>query len=123
MTQGSCLCGACTFETLATPQGLSMCHCNQCRAQSGGIWSSAYVPRSELLISGPVKWFASSAKARRGFCPECGSFLFWEANGEDTTSFSLGSVSNPTGLSLEKHIFTTEKGDYYTIADNLPQKG
>ena len=118
MTQGSCLCGACTYKTSATPKGPSMCHCSQCRAQSGG----AYVPRSELIISGPVKWFASSPSARRGFCPECGSFLFWEAHDEDTTSFSLGSLSKPTGVTLEKHIFTADKGDYYTIADGLPQK-
>jgi hypothetical protein len=122
MLKGSCLCGACSFETTAKPQGPSMCHCAQCRAQSGGIWSSAYVPRAELHISGPVKWFASSEAAHRGFCPECGSFLFWEAHVEDTTSFSLGSITGPTGLRLEKHIFTASKGDYYDIADGLPQK-
>lgn len=123
MLKGSCLCGACTFETAAKPQGASMCHCAQCRAQSGGIWSSAYVPRAELRILGPVKWFASSKAAHRGFCPECGSFLFWEAHDEDTTSFSLGSIANPTGLKIKKHIFTASKGDYYDIADGLPQKG
>lgn len=122
MTEGSCLCGACRFETTAQPQGASMCHCSQCRAQSGGIWSSAFVPRAALNISGPVKWFASSEKARRGFCPECGSFLFWDALEEDTISFSLGSIANPTGLTLEKHIFTADKGDYYEIADGLPQR-
>ena len=99
-----------------------MCHCSQCRAQSGGVWSSAYVKRTDLHITGPVKWFASSSNARRGFCPECGSFLFWEELDEDNTSFSLGSINNPTGIKLEKHIFTASKGDYYDIADNLPQK-
>ncbi|KAA0917735.1 GFA family protein [Aquicoccus porphyridii] len=122
MIKGHCLCGACTFETDAAPRGPSMCHCGQCRRQSGGIWSSAYVARAALRISGPVKWFASSENARRGFCPECGSFLFWEALDEDTCSFALGAISNPTGLRLEKHIFTGDKGDYYDIADGLPQK-
>ena len=122
ITQGSCLCGACTYETSATPKGPSMCHCSQCRTQSGGVWSSAYVTRAALHIKGPVKWFASSPNAHRGFCPECGSFLFWEAHDEDTTSFSLGSVKGQTGLRLEKHIFTTDKGDYYDIADGLPQR-
>jgi len=41
--KGHCLCGAITFETSAMPQGVSMCHCSQCRRQSGGIWSSAFV--------------------------------------------------------------------------------
>ncbi|MBU2981114.1 GFA family protein [Lentibacter algarum] len=122
MTSGTCLCGACRFETSAPPLGPSMCHCALCRAQSGGVWSSAYVARADLHISGPVKWFASSANARRGFCPDCGSFLFWEALDETTTSFSLGSIKNPTGIKLEKHIFTANKGDYYDITDGLPQK-
>ncbi len=122
MITGSCLCGAVTFSTEATPQGASMCHCTQCRKQSGGIWSSAYVPSFELAITGPVRWFEASPAAKRGFCPGCGSFLFWTAHDEDTTSFALGAVDGPTGLTLEKHIFTGSKGDYYKIADGLPQK-
>ncbi|WP_421702057.1 GFA family protein [Aliiroseovarius sp.] len=120
--KGDCLCGAVSFETDATPQGASMCHCGQCRKQSGGIWSSAYVPEADLTITGPVSWFASSDTAKRGICPRCGSFLFWKAHDEDTISFSLGSVNGPTGLTLSKHIFVADKGDYYEIADGVPQK-
>ena len=122
MIHGSCLCGDVTFETAADPQGASMCHCSQCRKQSGGVWSSAFVPASALTIVGPVSWYASSATAKRGICPRCGSFLFWKAHDEDTISFSLGSVDGPTGLALTKHIFVADKGDYYEIADDVPQK-
>ncbi|MDE9450282.1 GFA family protein [Aliiroseovarius sp. Z3] len=121
MLKGSCLCGAIKFETAAPPQGVSMCHCGQCRKQSGGVWSSAYVPERELHIEGEVNWFASSETAKRGSCATCGSFLFWKANDEDTISFSLGAVDGPTGLTLEKHIFVADKGDYYDIADGVPQ--
>ena len=122
MLKGSCLCGACGFEADGPVQGASACHCSQCRKMSGHTWSSAYVPDGQLTITGPVKWFEASATARRGFCPTCGSFLFWKAHDEDTTSFALGALDGPTGLRLEKHIFTADKGDYYDIADGLPQK-
>ncbi len=122
MIKGSCLCGAITFETAATPVAASMCHCGQCRKQSGGVWSSAQVPETDLTISGPVSWFAASPKAKRGSCPTCGSFLFWQGTGEDSISFALGAVDGPTGLTLEKHIFVADKGDYYQIADGLPQQ-
>lgn len=122
MHNGHCLCGAVTFRTAATPEGASACHCSQCRRQSGHIWGSAYVPNEALEIAGPVKWFESSANGRRGFCPTCGSFLFWRDVTEDTTSFALGALEAPTGLRLVKHIFTADKGDYYDIADGLPQK-
>ncbi|WP_294226136.1 GFA family protein [uncultured Shimia sp.] len=122
MLKGSCLCGDITFETKAAPQGASMCHCGQCRKQSGGIWSSAYVADSDLTITGSVLWFEASPSAKRGSCARCGSFLFWKAHDEDTTSFALGAVDGPTGLELTKHIFVRDKGDYYSLADGVPQK-
>ncbi|MFY0659151.1 MAG: GFA family protein [Shimia sp.] len=122
MLKGSCLCGDITFETEAEPQGASMCHCSQCRKQSGGIWSSAAVADTDLTITGDVLWYEASESAKRGSCPRCGSFLFWKAHDEDTTSFALGAVDGPTGLELTKHIFVAHKGDYYTIADNVPQR-
>jgi hypothetical protein len=120
--RGSCNCGAIRFEVTGAPQGISMCHCGQCRKQSGGIWSSAYVERSDLHIEGHPQWYASSAAAQRGFCPTCGAFLFWAHNDESTISFALGAIDGPTGLKLKKHIFTASKGDYYEIADGVPQK-
>ncbi|APG48582.1 GFA family protein [Phaeobacter porticola] len=122
MIKGSCLCGNIQFETAARPNGVSMCHCGQCRRQSGGIWSSAYVADTDLVITGEVSWYAASSVAQRGFCARCGSFLFWKACTESNISFSLGAVEAPTGLSLEKHIFVADKGDYYKIADGLPQE-
>ena len=120
--KGSCNCGAVTFEVQGTPKAPSFCHCGQCRKQSGGVWSSAYVKDDALIIHGEPKWYASSAKAKRGFCPSCGAFLFWKMADDDTTSFSLGSIDGPTGLTLEKHIFVADKGDYYDIADGVQQE-
>ncbi len=121
-TTGRCLCGDIHFETGAVPKGASVCHCSQCRRQSGHLWASAYVARAALKIFGPVTWFHATPGARRGFCPRCGSFLFWTAEDEDTISFSLGALDRPTGIKLEKHIFVADKGDYYDIADDLPRK-
>lgn len=122
MVTGSCLCGDVTFRTDAAPKGASACHCGQCRRQSGHVWASAYVAKSDLSISGKVKWYAASDLAERGFCPSCGSFLFWRAHDEDTVSFALGALEAPTGITLEKHIFVADKGDYYDIADGVPQR-
>jgi len=125
MLKGSCLCGTVRFEVTGEVQGPSVCHCSQCRKQSGHVWASAYVPDEALKITQNegLKWYASSDVAKRGFCGTCGAFLFWKMNGEATTSFSLGSLDGPTGIALEKHIFTESKGDYYVICDGLPQHG
>ncbi|MGV6811499.1 MAG: GFA family protein [Brevirhabdus sp.] len=124
MLKGSCNCGGVQFEISGAPKGASVCHCGQCRKQSGHTWSSAYVPEGDLNLTSDttLNWFSASPTARRGFCSTCGAFLFWKAHDEETISFALGSIDGPTGIQLEKHIFTADKGDYYTIADGLPQK-
>ncbi|WP_208352708.1 GFA family protein [Pseudaestuariivita rosea] len=122
MQKGSCLCGDITYRVTGTPRGLSVCHCGQCRRQSGHVWASAVIEETDIQIDGPVAWYEASDIAKRGFCAKCGSFLFWKAYSEDTISFSLGSLDSPTGLRLEKHIYVSDKGDYYDIADGLPQR-
>lgn len=122
MHRGHCLCGDITFTLAAAPKDASACHCGQCRRQSGHVWASAVVPVDKLEIEGPVAWYAASDTARRGFCARCGSFLFWKAHDETTISVALGTLDPPTGLRLERHIFVADKGDYYEIADGLPQQ-
>ena len=34
---------------------------------------------------------------------------------------AMGVFDDPTGTHLHMHIFVDEKGDYYEIADGLPQ--
>ena len=121
--KGSCLCGAVTFEVEGELKPGDACHCHQCRRQSGHYWASTNIPRDKLTVHGmdKVTWFQSSEKIRRGFCGTCGSVLFWDPPHLDWTSIALGAFDAPTGTHLEMHIFTSQKGDYYEIADGLPQ--
>jgi hypothetical protein len=123
MAKGSCLCGAVRIEVegeLPTPDA---CHCTQCRAQSGHYWASTDVPRDALRVTGEanVRWYQSSQRVRRGFCATCGSILFWDPIGRDKIAIGMGAFEPPTGTRLGKHIFVADKGDYYEIADGLPQ--
>ena len=118
---GTCNCRAASFEVKGRVWSASNCHCGQCRKQSGNVWASAVVETADIEISGEVTWYASSDSAKRGFCPTCGAFLFWKHNDETSLSFSLGAIDGPTGLKIEKHIFVADRGDYYDIADGLPQ--
>ena len=122
---GSCLCGAVTFEVQGELKPGDACHCGQCRRWSGHYWASTNIPRDRLTVHGMdrVSWFQSSEKVRRGFCAACGSVLFWDPPHKDWTSIALGAFDSPTGTHLEMHIFVSQKGDYYEIADGLPQNG
>lgn len=116
---GTCLCGAVTFSTGSPPIGASVCHCHQCRKQSGHVRASTQVPKTELEVIGPVQWCASSEDAKCGFCSTCGTLLFWKATDEHLISLSLGAIDGPTSLTLQKHIFVEDKGDYHDITDEL----
>ena len=123
MLQASCQCGHVRFTLSEQPTGATACHCVQCRKQSGHYFASANVPKTAVVISGDehLTWYASSEKIRRGFCSRCGSWLFWEPVFQDWTSVALGAIDSATGVELERHIFVASKGDYYRIADGLPQ--
>ena len=73
-----------------------------------------------MEIDGEVTWFQSSPGARRGFCGTCGSNLFWDGPGTHLSLFA-GTLDGATGLKTKGHIFCASKGDYYEIADGLPQ--
>ncbi|MCY1015835.1 GFA family protein [Pyxidicoccus sp. MSG2] len=123
MHRGSCLCGAVTFEVSGTLHPPDACHCSQCRKQSGHFWASTDVARAALTLHGADKltWFRSSEKVRRGFCSTCGSSLFWDPIHKDTISIAMGAFDLPTDTRLAMHIHVANKGDYYEIADGLPQ--
>jgi hypothetical protein len=99
------------------------CHCTKCRKISGHFWASTDVERERVIIEGAdqVSWYRSSEKVRRGFCGTCGSPLFWDADGRPKLAISMGAFDRPTGAKLAMHIFVADKGDYYEIADGLPQ--
>lgn len=124
MHRGACLCGAVRFEVDGELEPPDACHCSQCRRQSGHYWASTNVPRDAIRIEGEenVTWYRSSDKVRRGFCSTCGSVLFWDPIGRDKISVAMGAFDRPTGTKLAIHIFVADKGDYYDIADGVPQK-
>ena len=124
MHTGSCLCGAVRFEVDAELKGPDACHCTKCRKSSGHYFASTDVPRSALAVHGieNVTWYQSSEKARRGFCRTCGSPLFWDPIvPRDWTGVAMGAFDAPTNTKLHVHIFVANKGDYYDIADGVPQ--
>lgn len=119
---GKCLCGAVRYEVNGILDDPHLCHCGQCRRQSGHFTAGVGAKRTELTLTGEdnLTWYQSSSFARRGFCRSCGSILFWD-DSSDRVGINIGSLDQPTGLKLERHIFVEDKADYYDIDDGLPQ--
>jgi hypothetical protein len=123
MHKGSCLCRAVTFEVDGELPPPDACHCTKCRKQSGHYFASTDVPKDRVRVagSGSVTWYQSSERVRRGFCSICGSSLFFDPPHRDWIGIAMGAFEGPTETRLALHIFVADKGDYYEIADGLPQ--
>lgn len=121
--RGSCLCGAVVFEVFGALPAPIACHCSMCRKAAGHFGAATQVPKSDIkmIAQNSLRWFASSPKVRRGFCAECGASLFFDAVFKEWTGISMGAFDGPTGTRLAQHIFVADKGDYYQIADGLPE--
>ncbi len=116
--QGACLCGANRFTVPHAMGPVWACHCTQCRKTSGHYSAS--------FDAEAITWHARASATHTGpnggvreFCLTCGSGLTFTKEG--VTSVEAGVCENPTGGHLYAHVFVGEKGDYYQIADGLPQ--
>ena len=122
---GKCLCGGVRFRLAEVPSEVTVCHCGMCRQLNGGL------PPANVLIAPPsfdadatLKWKQTSPWAKRGFCSECGTNLFWSPASEgegDIWGCSAGSLENPPPLKISQHIFVDEKPDFYNFSDDAPR--
>lgn len=123
MHKGSCLCGAVAFTIDAELREALACHCRQCRQQSGHFFAAVPAPKEAVRLErdAGLAWYRASGTAARGFCDRCGSALFWRGDEAPEIMVAMGSLDAPTGLRLSGHYWVDFKGDYYAIADGLPQ--
>jgi hypothetical protein len=121
--KGGCLCGQVRYEVRGPLRDIVACHCSQCRRTTGHFMASTAAQKAHITFvrDEGLKWYQSSDEARRGFCANCGSPLFWDGKGKDYLAIAAGGLDVPTGLKIERHIFVADKSDYYAIDDGLPQ--
>ena len=121
---GGCLCGAVRYEVRGPLRPVIGCQCTMC-GRSSGHFAAFTATRPEALVlteSEGLRWYRSSVTARRGFCENCGSSVFWEPAAGDRDSIAAGTLDLPTGLETAVHVFVEDASDYYEICDGLPQR-
>lgn len=125
---GRCLCGAVRYELRGPLREILICHCVECRRWHGNVGAYTSVERDELVLlqSDSLRWIdspESDSHARRGFCGECGSSLFWEAAGDASVSIAAGTLDSATELRPVGHIYVSQAGGYYDLPDDgLPRR-
>ena len=123
MATGHCLCGAVSYEVRGSLRDVLICHCEECRRWHGHFSATTAARREDFVLteSRGLRWIdspRSDAGARRGFCAECGSSLFWDPPRRQTVSIAAGTLDGPTGLRVVSHWFVSQAGDYYDVPDD-----
>lgn len=123
--RGHCLCGSCQFELTGPANWVGHCHCESCRrataspmttwiGQENGTWA--------FLGTEPVH-FQSSEGNQRGFCPSCGSPMFYRSDRyPNETHFYAALLTDPDAVIPTAHFHSDEKLSWLHLNDGLRLK-
>jgi hypothetical protein len=121
---GSCLCGAVSYEITGSFRLIGNCHCSMCRKSHGAAFATWGIiePDQFMWTFGEefVQKYQSSPERQRCFCRKCGSPLVSMHSGT-VGEVVVGTLDNDPGTRPREHIFVRSKAPWYEITDALPQ--
>lgn len=92
--RGGCQCGAIHYRIAPGRAFASICHCRMCQRATGGPFAALLkVAEDRVTWLGTPAVFRSSNIAERGFCPACGTPLFYRAIGSGMIELTQGSLA------------------------------
>lgn len=95
---GGCQCGAVRFAVEEGELGrASICHCRMCQKAFGGFYGPLVSAPGLRWSRGSPKYFQSSNRARRGFCPDCGTPLTFEPD-DGPAEAAIGAFDHPEAI-------------------------
>ena len=118
---GGCLCGAIRFTLDGPPIDVADCHCRLCQRSVGAVsvtWAT--VDPARLTVTGTPAWFRSSTRAERGFCPGCGTSLFFRPLRGDFVDVTVAAFDDPAGLPPTYVIWTSARVPWAPLAPGVP---
>ncbi len=123
MSEGRCLCGSVTWETLVEPYAMYNCHCRMCQKAHGTAFGTYC-----FFAQGQVRWtsstdtvvhYRSSDVLVRSFCNVCGSVVPYANETGDhwvTPGGCHEEMRKP-----DYNIFVVDNSPWHTINGDLPR--
>ena len=124
MLTGGCFCGAVRYEAGGEPFHTTLCHCADCRRVAGApavAWFSV-ATADYRVVAGTPRMFASSARAQRSFCPDCGTGLTFQAHASlDEIDVTIGSLDDPGFVRPEDHTWFASRTSWWEDLETRPR--
>jgi len=104
---GGCHCGQVRFRVSGPVGKILLCHCYDCMRIAGLSWGASDVPMHQfnLVKDDGLRWYNSSAIAKRGFCHHCGSSLFYKLHDRAVIAIAPGMFDDSDMLSVAGQIY------------------
>lgn len=126
---GSCHCGAVTYEAEVDPENVMVCHCTDCQRFSGGPYRPLAPTNKNTfkLLSGALTIYSKTgengAPRAQAFCPNCGTPIYSSAmeDNPQVHNIRLGSVRQRDQLSPRRQIWIRSKQSWIDELADLPQ--
>lgn len=122
--KGGCLCGAVRYVLKGEPRAIAVCHCMNCKRQSGSLFSFNLVIReADYVQSGDSMVYAdkgdSGQAVYRHFCGTCGSPLFaTTALAPGKVVVKAGTLDDIEGLRPKTEIYVDHAAEWLAPVAN-----
>ena len=122
----TCQCGSLTATIADDAEPMTvLCHCRDCQRRSGSPFGViAYFASAAVNITGEAREFSretdSGNRLTNGFCPTCGSSLFFNASKyPDITGISLGTIADPAFPAPLRSVYEQSRHHWVVLPDGM----
>ena len=119
---GRCMCGSVTWTyTGGTTRNL-VCYCTDCqRATSSPLTAFLGMLTTQLHWSGKIEHYESSAGTYRGFCPACGTRLYFRSDRWlEETHVHAATLTNPNDYRPDAQVLMRSRAGWLDLLDAIP---
>jgi hypothetical protein len=119
---GRCMCGAVTWTYTGDTTRNLVCYCTDCqRATSSPLTAFLGMIEKQLSWSGKIEHYESSAGTYRGFCPSCGTRLYFRSDKwPEETHVHAATLTNPGEYRPDAQVLTHSRLDWLDLLKSIP---
>lgn len=119
---GICMCGAVAWTYSGDLTRNLVCHCADCqRATSSPLTAFLGMKPEQLSWTGEIVHYESSPGTFRGFCPTCGTRLYFRSDRWPTeVHVHAAMMSNPGEYRPDAQVFMPSKAGWLDRLPSIP---
>lgn len=118
----SCLCGQVKITAKTINPQFTVCHCKACRSWGGAPFFAVQCGTEvDFEHDDKIKEFDSSAWAKRGFCSDCGTHLYYRLKKTGEYNMPVGLFPDLKDLKMNMQYFSDRRPNYYCFSNETQE--